>query len=111
MVTKKKKVQDMSENEKNLTPVYARAAMQSPVPKYELPDGELDPETTYNLIHDELMLDGTRGSIWPRSSPPGWSHKPKSSWRKRSTKYDRQGRVPLHGHDRRTLYQHRVEVI
>ena len=37
MVTKKKKVQDMSENEKNLTPVYARAAMQNPVPKYELP--------------------------------------------------------------------------
>jgi glutamate decarboxylase len=48
----------MSENEKNLTPVYARAAMQSPVPKYELPVGELDPETAYSLIHDELMLDG-----------------------------------------------------
>ena len=58
MVTKKKSIDDMSENEKNLTPVYARAAMQNPVPKYELPEGELDPETAYNLIHDELMLDG-----------------------------------------------------
>jgi glutamate decarboxylase len=58
MVMKKKSFDDMSENEKNLTPVYARAAMQNPVPKYELPEGELDPETTYNLIHDELMLDG-----------------------------------------------------
>jgi len=58
MVTKKKSFDDMSENEKNLTPVYARSAMQNPVPKYELPEGELDPETAYNLIHDELMLDG-----------------------------------------------------
>ena len=58
MVTKKKSFDDMSENEKILTPVYARAAMQNPVPKYELPVGELDPDTTYNLIHDELMLDG-----------------------------------------------------
>jgi glutamate decarboxylase len=58
MVTKKKVMQDMSENEKMLTPVYARSAMQNPVPTYELPEGELDPETAYNLIHDELMLDG-----------------------------------------------------
>ena len=58
MVTKKKSFDDMSENEKILTPMYARAAMQNPVPKYELPVGELDPEAAYSLIHDELMLDG-----------------------------------------------------
>ncbi|QDT35929.1 glutamate decarboxylase [Stratiformator vulcanicus] len=41
-----------------LTPVYGRRAMDSAIPKYELPQGELDPETAYDLIHDELMLDG-----------------------------------------------------
>jgi hypothetical protein len=34
MIIKKKSFDDMSENEKNLTPVYARAAMQNPVPSW-----------------------------------------------------------------------------
>jgi glutamate decarboxylase len=28
------------------------------IPRHELPSGELDPEVTYQIIHDELMLDG-----------------------------------------------------
>ena len=50
MVMKKKSfARSMSENEKNLTPVYARAAMQNPVPKYELPEGELGPGNDLQL--------------------------------------------------------------
>ncbi len=41
-----------------LVPVYSRRALSEPVPKYEMPEGEMSPQTAYNLIHDELMLDG-----------------------------------------------------
>jgi glutamate decarboxylase len=58
MVTKQRKLDQLSEREQQLTPVYGRAVMDRPVPKYELPEGELAPEVAYQLIHDELMLDG-----------------------------------------------------
>ncbi len=41
-----------------LTPVYGRRALLEPIPQFDLPPGELEPATVYNLIHDELMLDG-----------------------------------------------------
>ncbi len=41
-----------------LTPTYSRRAMSKPVPRYRLPQAEMDPRTVYQLIHDELMLDG-----------------------------------------------------
>jgi glutamate decarboxylase len=28
------------------------------IPRYRLPDGELDPSVAYQIVHDELMLDG-----------------------------------------------------
>ena len=30
-----------------------------PVPRYELAEGEIAPESAYQIIHDELMLDGS----------------------------------------------------
>jgi glutamate decarboxylase len=41
-----------------LAPAYARRGMQRPVPKHRLPAHEMAPDTAYQLIHDELMLDG-----------------------------------------------------
>ncbi len=41
-----------------LSPTYARRAMANPISKRELPEGELDPRVAYQLITDELMLDG-----------------------------------------------------
>ncbi|MHB1362169.1 MAG: pyridoxal-dependent decarboxylase, partial [Thermoleophilia bacterium] len=41
-----------------LTPAFARGAMEARVPKYEMPENEMLPETAYYLVHDELMLDG-----------------------------------------------------
>lgn len=58
MVTKQRKISELSDRDKSLSPVYGRTAMDRPVPKYELPEGELSADTAYNLIHDELMLDG-----------------------------------------------------
>lgn len=37
---------------------YARDLSKEPLPKYRLPNHQSLPATAYNLIHDELMLDG-----------------------------------------------------
>ena len=42
----------------NLAPTYGCRAMAQPIPKYALPERELEPRTAYQLVHDELMLDG-----------------------------------------------------
>src|SRR5512142_2547203 len=39
-----------------VTPIFMREART--IPRLELPDGELDPEVAYQIVHDELMLDG-----------------------------------------------------
>lgn len=58
MVFKTKDLDHLSRQRGTLSPVYARNAMDQPIPKFELADQELAPSTAYNLIHDELMLDG-----------------------------------------------------
>jgi glutamate decarboxylase len=40
----------------SVTPLFTREA--SRIPKHELPAGELEPEVAYQIVHDELMLDG-----------------------------------------------------
>ncbi len=51
------KLADLAPHEAALQPVYARRGLTEPIPKYELPDGEMEPRSAYDLIHDELMLD------------------------------------------------------
>ena len=58
MVTKQHKLSELSDREKLLTPLYGRTAIDRPIPKYELPEGGLPAVFAYDLIHDELMLDG-----------------------------------------------------
>jgi glutamate decarboxylase len=58
MVTKQRKLAKLSEEERLLTPVYGRRVMDRSVPKFELPEEELAADAAYDLIHDELMLDG-----------------------------------------------------
>lgn len=41
-----------------LAPAYARRGMKHAIPKHRLPEHEMAPDTVYQLIHDELMLDG-----------------------------------------------------
>ncbi|MFC0113502.1 glutamate decarboxylase [Kibdelosporangium aridum] len=43
-------------SEVSVNPLYARVPMH--IPKNELPARELDPELAYQIVHDELMLDG-----------------------------------------------------
>ena len=41
-----------------LDDVFASADLTVALPKYRMPDREHDPRHAYQLVHDELMLDG-----------------------------------------------------
>jgi len=41
-----------------LTPAYGGRSVKEPIPKYRIPEQGLPPKDAYNLVHDELMLDG-----------------------------------------------------
>lgn len=58
MVHRKVDLNHLSPEDRNLTPTYASRALNSPVPKYEIPEEGMAPQVAYNLIHDELGLDG-----------------------------------------------------
>jgi glutamate decarboxylase len=58
MVSKKVKLHEVKEKNAWLSPTYGGRELSKPVPKYEIPDDEMPPRTAYNLIHDEMMLDG-----------------------------------------------------
>ncbi len=46
-----------SSDEIEVNPMFARRGEQA-IPKWRLPDDEMLPETAYQIIHDELLLDG-----------------------------------------------------
>jgi glutamate decarboxylase len=41
-----------------LNPLFARPGEATVAPKYHLGDGQMLPETAYQIVHDEAMLDG-----------------------------------------------------
>ena len=41
-----------------LSPIYGSRSLEGVIPKYELPEGELPARVAYQLVHDELNLDG-----------------------------------------------------
>jgi glutamate decarboxylase len=42
----------------DVNPLFARGAEMGPIPRFQLPAAEMLPGTAYQIIHDELMLDG-----------------------------------------------------
>ena len=58
MVTKKIDLDSLKEKDALLTPAYGRRGMTQPIPKYKLSEHEMAPDSAYDIIHDELMLDG-----------------------------------------------------
>src|SRR3984957_8402935 len=40
-------------------PMYARHSLLGPTPRHSIPQDGMAPSTAYNLIHDELILDGS----------------------------------------------------
>ncbi len=53
----KKPVQPLDEDSV-LTPTYASREMTQDIPRHRFPQQSMAPATVYNLIHDELILDG-----------------------------------------------------
>ena len=47
-----------SVREKLLDDVYASSDLSVSMPKYKFPKQEHDPRHVYQVVHDELMLDG-----------------------------------------------------
>jgi glutamate decarboxylase len=45
-------------DDRSLVPTYANRGLSESVPRYELPEHSMDPDAAYQLIHDELSLDG-----------------------------------------------------
>ncbi len=41
-----------------LSPIYTRPGESARAPRHSLPDQEMDPDTAYQFVRDELMLDG-----------------------------------------------------
>ncbi|MHB1664371.1 MAG: pyridoxal-dependent decarboxylase, partial [bacterium] len=54
MLSKKKNT--ISNN--NVTPTYAGRFFSESIPKYDIPDKGIGADTAYQLIHDELNIDG-----------------------------------------------------
>jgi len=42
----------------SVRPQFSRPGETGQVPRFDIPDGEMDPDTAYQVVHDELMLDG-----------------------------------------------------
>ncbi len=57
MLAKKVRLQDLSDEEQVLTPTYGQRLLRQSLPRYNLPEGEMSPQTVYNVIRDELMLE------------------------------------------------------
>jgi glutamate decarboxylase len=49
---------DGDDLDSTLTPAYASRYSTHPIPKYHLPEQTMSARVAYNLVHDELMLDG-----------------------------------------------------
>jgi glutamate decarboxylase len=58
MISKKIALDSLDKIDALLTPAYGRLSLTHPVPRYELAEHEMAPDSAYHLIHDELMLDG-----------------------------------------------------
>src|SRR5580698_1104656 len=41
-----------------ITPTYASRFINEPIPKYVIPEGSREPDVVYQVIKDELELDG-----------------------------------------------------
>ena len=58
MLHDKQKLSKRSEPQSRVSPVYARRGLSGAAPRYEIPEEGMLPETAYDLVHDELILDG-----------------------------------------------------
>jgi glutamate decarboxylase len=58
MLARKLKSSELNDDNSQLAPMYGSRHLRQRVPRYELPDHEMPAEDAYQIIHDELNLDG-----------------------------------------------------
>src|SRR5579859_5505774 len=58
MLAKKVHLHNLSNDDQLLAPTYGQRCLDKPLPRFEIPESEMAPQTAYNVIRDELMLDG-----------------------------------------------------
>ena len=58
MLRKKVPLHDLRSDEHWVTPTYGQRCLCDPLPRFDFPENEMPAQTAYNVIHDELMLDG-----------------------------------------------------
>jgi glutamate decarboxylase len=58
MLSEKVHLHNMSDEDQFLAPTYGQRSLNKPLPRFDLPESEMSPQTAYNVIRDELMLDG-----------------------------------------------------
>ena len=49
---------ELDEQHLSVNPLYVREGESTTLPKHRMPDGPMMPDTAYEIVHDELMLDG-----------------------------------------------------
>lgn len=58
MLAKKVPLHNLSDDDQLLAPTYGQRSLNKPLPRFDIPEGEMAAQTAYNVIRDELMLDG-----------------------------------------------------
>jgi glutamate decarboxylase len=58
MLSSKVEVERLDRPQQQLTSSYGTRFMTAPVPKYELPERKMPADVAYQIIHDEMNLDG-----------------------------------------------------
>lgn len=58
MLSQKVPLHHLSDEDQVLAPTYGQRSLSKSLPRFELPESEMSPQTAYNVIRDELMLDG-----------------------------------------------------
>jgi len=58
VLARKLKLEELPEDGSSLTPMYGSRHLREPVPRYELPENAMPADVAYQIIHDELNLDG-----------------------------------------------------
>lgn len=58
-LSKHRRSEDVTESRRVVEPMFGSREMASPIPRFEIPDREMSADAAYQLIHDELQLDGT----------------------------------------------------
>ena len=58
MLARKLKTTEIDEESAELAPMYGSRELRNTVPRYQLPQHGMQPRSAYQIIHDELNLDG-----------------------------------------------------